>query len=387
MSSIYSSRRGKLAGVVLHESSKSAPQTPAKQRYEPIYRTVPDSPKHNRLLSDDDGLDVEILTHKLQLYQLELEEADLRRKHKRMQNKEAEDIAAAARFLNTYKSEEDDQETSDTSAHSRSRSMFTTRTSSLPGYNAAKFVRAKRPDPLRLAPAWSVQPQQVQSAGLVGQRNREVNAADEMKRHWRRTTLSAGHNAGSKIILISSPGMVAEYDFAADVPPVPQLSTSISAATTPLVMSPITPLPLANEDQVRRELESFALQEGPNLALSRRSSVVSRKRMPVVFVPSMDDRVCPDELERPETPTALMEHSINSEPNVASHPSLTRTKSLFSRFERKNDVDALLDLYMTEEQLVKEKTIKKNSIKSRPQNFFKRFQSKENVTQRSGKPR
>lgn len=384
MSSVYSSRRNSLIGPPFNEASKSVPQTPAKKQHKPIFRTVPDSPSHNRLLSEDDGLDLEILTHKLQLYQLELEEASLRFKQRRMHSREAEDVAAAARFLDNQQVEQDGNEGSSSPSHTRSRSMFAPRTSSLrlppPPATTVKLNRAKRPNPLQLNATSDVRPQEVQSAALPPRRERVLSTEDDKtKRHWRRTTIAAGRESNSKIFLMTSPGNLTEYDFSTDRPPVLQLQDSASACTTPAVLSPVTPLPLAAEDMIRRELETFALEEGPDLTRSRQSSIASRKRLPTAFVPSPQDRLEAHDAQYSGTADATEISSMNNEPDFTKQPLISRKKSIFRRFERKNEVDAILDLYVTEDQLGEEKLSKKKSLKSRRQTFFKRFQVGENT--------
>jgi len=429
MSSVYSSKRSSFSDVVLQDPSKSVPETPAKPHPKPAFRTVPESPEHNRLLSGDYGLDIEILTHKLQLYQLELEEAELRFTQRRMMHdKQAADVAAAARFrdeLEKSQSTDGRVEKMSNMNHIRSTSLQTPSTTAppraslplrttsmraskrpqpplvssmpaqpqeaqsarLPPRTTSMLARSKRPQPLHLSSA-PVMPQEVQSAALPVQRNRELDShVDDMKRHWRRTTIAAGHNAGSTIILVSSPGKIAECEFVTDIPPVPPLSASLSTETSPTTASPLTPLP--TEDQIRRELETFAIQEGPHSVLSRRSSVISRKRMAATFVPDEDDKMLPDAPKSPsvvEAPTALVDYGDYEETISASRPTLGRKKSFFSRFGKKNDVDALLDLYMTDEQLVEEKQIKSKPSKSPRAIFFKRWQSSESPASKFERP-
>ncbi|KAK5092377.1 hypothetical protein LTR70_003936 [Exophiala xenobiotica] len=386
MSSAPSTRRSSVTGVVLHEPSKSVPETPAKPRHEPEFRTVPESPKHNRLLSADHGLDIEILTHKLQLYQLELEEAELRLKHRRkMQDKQAADVAAAARFRNELdKSQraEVQVETASKGSHARSTSLQTISTNappraSLPPRTTSMRVRSKRPQPLHLSSV-PVMPQQVQSAALPIRRSKESDfGGDDMKRHWRRTTIAAGRNTSSRIILVSSP----------DMPPVPSLSASLSSVS-PTTESPMTPQP--TEDQIRRELETFALKEGAASVLSRRSSVISRRHMPAAFVPGDEDRLVPELAKSSrmvEAPTAWIDLGYDGESEPPSTPTLGRKKSFFKRFEKKNDVDALLDLYMTDEQLIEERQLKSKAMKLKRQTFFKRWQSSETSIHKFEKPK
>lgn len=440
MSLVCSSKRTSLSDPALHALSKSVPETPARAYQRPVFRTVPDSPKENPLLLEDHGLDLSILTHKLQLYQLELEEAELRRKHKRtVEDKMAAEVAAAARFR-------DELEKRDQASHlpgaegkvSRSRSAslhnpeetqnIRSRSASLhnpegPGihsrsastnkshrskssirsvsvYNSddgspqnsppptvpLKPMRTKRPNPL-LLPAAPVSPQEIQSAALpaIPTRASTMNMA-EMKKHWRRTTISAGRDSSSKIVLLSSTGQAEYCDF--DVPPVPPLSASASTATSST--SPATPSSAEpTEDQIRRELETFALEEGPNIQMSRRSSVGSRKRMPVAFVPDPEDRMPQEAIPPPTPPQAEIPSAfvdVVDAPQSPHSPTYGKKKSFFSRFERKNEVDALLDLYMTDEQLGEVKAEKKKANRARRQTFFKRWQSTDALFHRAEKP-
>lgn len=363
------------------EISKSLPQTPARKLFSPVFRTVPGSPTHLRPSSSDDEIDLEILTHKLQLHQLELEEARLRiRQKKAMEAKQAADVAAAQRFRDGLASEPSIESTGKKAAgvtlRSKSISLGSARNSRAP--TNSKFVRSKRPDTLMLSATSNVEPQEIQSAALPTLRTRTAESdRQELKRHWRRTTISAGRTSASKIILISQ-GKEAEYNFEAELPPVPQLSAS--TATSSPTMSPLTPQP--TEDQIRRELETFALEEGPDFR-SRRNSTASRKRLPAAFIPSEADRMVPKRLVSPETPTALVELPDISDPKATSRQNLSRKKSFFSRFERKDDVDILLDLYLTDEQLVEHKMDKRKSTKSRRQTFFKRWNPSEHDGSRS----
>lgn len=235
-------------------------------------------------------------------------------------------------------------------------------------------TRTKRPQPLHLSSA-PVVPQEVQSAALPARRGRQLDmAGEDIKRQWRRTTIAASYNTSSKIILLSSPGKIAEIEYASDMPPVPPLSPSFSA-TSPTTTSPLTPMPF--EDQIRRELETFALKEGPNSVVSRRSSVISRRRTPAAFVPNEDDKMVPRIPNSPssERPTGLIDVNDDDGLDSGNRPTIGRTKSFFRRFEKKNDVDALLDLYMTDEQLIEDKQIKRKATKSTRQTFFRRWQS------------
>lgn len=379
MPSLCSGTQSSLAEVVKLDTSKSEPQTPARRQHHFTFRTVPESPTYSRPLSDD-GLDIEILTHKLQLHQLELEEAALRAvQRKAMAAKEAADVAAAQRFrdglvADSFVEPVNRRRPRSTSLHNKVMSM-TTGVSSRTSITT-KIIRSRRPDPLELSAAHTADAPQVHSAALPIRTSQKVDMQGaEVKRHWRRTTISAGRNSGSKIFMISSPGNMAEYDFEADIPPVPQLSASASTATSPPTMSPLTPLP--TEDQIRRELETFALEEGPDLRKSRRNSTLSRRRIPAAFVPRAEDRVLPASTALPEITTALVEVPEMFDAKAASRQTLIRKKSFFSRFERKNEVDALLDLYMTDDQLAEEKNQKRKSTKSRRQTFLKRWQTGE----------
>lgn len=363
MSSESNSRQNSIihVEVMLREISKSLPQTPAKKQHQLPFRTVPDSPKHCRLLSDDHGLDLEVLTHKLQLYQLELEEAELRFKQRRMVNKEAADVAAAARFrVELEKKDVPDKQNGAHLSSSQSHRPFPNRSSSL---RTPNMVRSKRPNPLLLAATSDVAPQEVQSAALPPRRT-TMSQGEENKRLWRRTTISAGRDTSSNIVTISSPGHHEEQSFDAAIPPVPDLSASSSVTSSNL--SPMTPGP--NEDQIRRELETFALEEGPDIRMSRRSSVASRKRI-AAFVPDPEDRLLP----ALPVPTTFDDFQLP----IPMKIELARKKSFFSRFERKNEVEALLDLYMTDQQIEDQKSAKKKAHRSRRQSFFQRWQPRE----------
>lgn len=434
MSSVYSSRQPSFsnsepAHPVPHTIAKSVPETPATAFQRPIFRTVPDSPKENPLLLDDHGLDLSILTHKLQLYQLELEEAQLRRKHNRIaQDKHAAEVAAAARFRDELekgprsplfakmeeeidsqsrsiiirKSQGSEPRSRSSSVYSsgargpRSRSTSIRKSEddskekslpSLPPAVPSKSFRTKRPQPL-LLPDDSVAPQEIRSAALPAQRIRESTMdMAQMKKHWRRTTISAGRH--SKIVLLSSDGEPEYCEF--DIPPVPQLSSSTSTIPSPPSMSPMTPILSTGptEDQIRRELETFALEEGPNIQMSQRSSVSSRRRMPVAFVPDPEDRL-PQKSTSPPPPPRIPSAFVQL-PTIAVQKSpensnLGRTKSFFSKFERKVDVDSLLDLYMTDEQLNEAKEQKKRDTRIKRQTFFKRLQPTETLFHRAEKP-
>lgn len=395
MSSAHSSRRISVTEVVLHKPSRLVPASPAKPQHKPVFRTVPESSKHNRLLSDDHGLDIEILTHKLQLYQLELEEAKLRFKHRsKMQDKQAADVAAAARFrdeLDKSQRTGTQVETPGDINHARSVSLQNVSTNAtprvvLPPRTTSMRVRSKRPQPLHLS-SLPVTPQQVQSADLPTRRNKGsgVEEHDAMC-HWRSTTIAAGHGTSSRIILVSSPGKIAAFEFA-EIPPIPSLSASLSAVSS-TTESPGTPLP--TEDQVQQELETCGLKEGPDSALSRRSSVTSRRQTSAAFVPADEDSLVFEQSKsspQVEATTALVDLSDYGDFEPPCTTTLGRKKSFFRRFEKKNDVDALLDLYMTDEQLVEEKQIKRKGTMSRRQTFFKRWRSSETLLHKFGKPK
>lgn len=394
MSSIYSSRRPSFTELHPHvppEHSKSAPETPARALRRPIFRTAPDSPQHNPLLSDEDGLDIDILTHKLQLYQLVLEEAQLRFKQKRaVEDKEAAEVAAAARFRDELdKLEQSSQPIDIGDQATRSRSNSSDKSGSvlprkgLPAGLSSNPSRSKRPQPLRL-PEVDVDPQEIKSAVLPARTNRASDmSAEEMKTQRRRTTIFAGRNANSKIILLSSDSKPEYCDFG--LPPVPQLSAS--TATSPPGMSPMTPqYTEPPENQIRRELETFALEESPNIHLSRQCSVASRKRIPTAFVPDPDDKLPAEAPPPPETPDAFPDPAEYDTPKTSHPQPWSKKRGFFSRFERKNEVDALLDLYLTEEQLHEAKVKKKKSTRHRHQTFFKRWQPTDALLHRGDKP-
>lgn len=397
MSSAYSSPRSSRGHATIHLTSRSVPETPSIRQERPVFRTVPVTPELNRLLPDENGLDLEILTHKLQLYQLEMEEAELRLKQRKsLLDKQAADVAAAARFrseVDTFsnialdrvstRSPTEPERSRSTSLNGSltTRSSVTSRSTSV----SKRMDRQNRPQPIQISQA-SLQFQQGSSIPVPAQRPLPGSMdLKEAKRHRRTTTISAGRNVHSTVIMVSSPGRLTEYDYS--IPPVPQLSSSASATASPTTLSPLTPLPLTptpTEDQLRRELETFALEQGPNIHMSRRSSVASRRKMPAAFVPKAEDIVIP-KLPQSESLTALVDATDPLVEHSQDGQTLNRKKSFFGRFEKRNEVDDLLDLYMTDQQLTEEKEQKRKSTKLR-RHLTKIWNSSEMIPQKASRP-
>lgn len=126
------------------------------------------------------------------------------------------------------------------------------------------------------------------------------------------------------------------------VPPVPSLSQSGSIAT--LASSPPhTPMSICSpkEDQIRREWESFAIQDGAETLEMR----YKKRRAPVLSLADSDD----------EQNTKTTEHlppdlsKIDTWTDAPKRGRLRRSKSIMSIFQRKSPVEKLIDLYFDDE--------------------------------------
>ncbi|KAJ9615161.1 hypothetical protein H2200_001235 [Cladophialophora chaetospira] len=128
-----------------------------------------------------------------------------------------------------------------------------------------------------------------------------------------------------------------------DVPPVPALSASNSTLT---MTPPLTPLTIGGptEDQLRRELETFSIQDGAE-ALEHR---YKKRRPPMLNLLDSDDDK--DELTPSATPVEPDHSSVLSGDDDRSlRPRPRRRKSIFSIFQRKSPVEKLIDMYFDDE--------------------------------------
>jgi len=128
------------------------------------------------------------------------------------------------------------------------------------------------------------------------------------------------------------------------IPPVPSLSQSGSIATI-TSSPPLTPLSLCSprEDQIRRELESFALHEGPETLVELK---YQKRRPPRLDLVDFDGEGLEVEEEGETQPEPEKKELSTSEPN-RTRP--RRSKSIISIFQRKSPIDKVIDLYFDDE--------------------------------------
>lgn len=126
---------------------------------------------------------------------------------------------------------------------------------------------------------------------------------------------------------------------------VPSLSQSGSeAAISP--SPPLTPLSLCSprEDQIRRELESFALHDGAETLELK----YKKRRPPKLDLVGSDE----DLLEIEEEEEGQTAYETGKKEHSASEPSRTRprrSKSIRSIFQRKSPIEKVIDLYFDDE--------------------------------------
>ena len=133
-----------------------------------------------------------------------------------------------------------------------------------------------------------------------------------------------------------------------EVPPVPILSASNSNATLTMT-PPLTPLAIGDlsdprEDQLRRELETFSIQDGAE-ALEHR---YKKRRPPMLNLLDSDEDK--DDFTPIATPLEPDHSSVMSGDDDRSlRPRPRRRKSIFSIFQRKSPVEKLIDMYFDDE--------------------------------------
>ncbi|KIX93110.1 uncharacterized protein Z520_11167 [Fonsecaea multimorphosa CBS 102226] len=140
-------------------------------------------------------------------------------------------------------------------------------------------------------------------------------------------------------------GQAAELFAQDDEPPVPSLSQSTSIATLSS-NPPMTPLTLSDprEDQLRREMESFAIQDGPETLEHR----YKKRRPPLLNLFNSDDE------EEDQQSVSTLEPDNSSLFDVSDDRSVRararrRRKSLLSIFQRRSPVEKLIDMYFNDE--------------------------------------
>ncbi|KIW92376.1 uncharacterized protein Z519_07360 [Cladophialophora bantiana CBS 173.52] len=152
----------------------------------------------------------------------------------------------------------------------------------------------------------------------------------------------------------------AELFVQGDVPPVPALSQSNSNATLKS-NSPLTPLTLSDprEDQLRREMESFAIRDGPETLEHR-----YKKRKP----PMLNFFDSDDEKEDQQSVSTTLETDSVSLPEASddrgARPRTRRRKSIFSIFQPRSPVEKLIDMYFDDEP-EERPALQRGSIRSR----------------------
>lgn len=207
-----------------------------------------------------------------------------------------------------------------------------------------KLARLVRPLPI-VVPANEV-PQEVQSAGLPdrsvtrGVLLRSVSDdGSRIKSHRRHVTISEGRGSARKTLLLSTP----LGQFIEDVPPLPGLSPSNSTTTATWTPPPTPPLveDQVNEDRIRREMELFTLQDGAEPLVGNKY----RHRKPPRLQLDSDDEISKQPSNNVQAQPRAKKVVEDDQKSMVSTKSMGRRKSIFSKFQRSNEVDSLLDLY------------------------------------------
>jgi hypothetical protein len=285
-----------------------------------------------------------------------------------------EDVAAATRFKLQLERQEQLSEYEDDVSEAPARAyVLPLRSTSLPYTDAmpasipdtfpqqeSRYMkRRKTPEPIVVNNIDALL-EEIQSAPLPS--NRPLNSVEieetSAKSHRRHVTISEARGASRNIILLHTPSGT----FSEHTPPMPVLSPSISINTPRLAEIPLTPLSLnpPNEDQIRREIEFFTLQDGAESLVNHRY----RHQAPSTFVIDSDDE---DDgyggLRNSFSAKSTRDDDQRSIVSVT--PSLKRRKSIFSVFQRKSELDKLLDLYLDDEPADEVQPVKKKSSLAR----------------------
>ena len=304
-------------------------------------------------------------------------EPDLRRLRS-FSSKEAQDVAAATRFRLELERREQSEYEDDYSEPPVARPPLPLRSTSLP-YSPAvpepppenfqprsprQLKRNKTPEPIVVSDV-KMPPEETQSAPLLSSRRQSpLVSSDEQvlaKSHRRHVTISEG--ASRTMLLLHSPsGTYSEC-----TPPLPVLSPSFSF-TTPRLQDmdmPLTPLSLnpPNEDQIRREIESFSLQDGADSLAQHRY----RHEAPPSFRLESDDEEDDFRSINVRPSRKVMKVDDDQRSIVSTTPSQKRRKSIFSVFQRRSELDKLLDLYLSDDALEEAQPVK------RKQSFARRM--------------
>ncbi|KAK5217683.1 hypothetical protein LTR72_009346 [Exophiala xenobiotica] len=190
------------------------------------------------------------------------------------------------------------------------------------------------------------------SAGLV----RISRGGVPLKTTRRRTSATAeisGERAGTS----GSDQTASSARFQSGLSPVPTLLHAGSAAT---LSPPRTPMSICSphEDQLRRELKSFALQEGAETLALR----YKKRKPPILSFADSDD-------EHPWQ-YANLDHDLAKAAGTpasesTSRPQMRRRRSILSIFQRRSPVEKLIDMYLDEDQEGKPTPRRTSSMKSK----------------------
>lgn len=316
-----------------------------------------------------------------------------------LQSREAAEVAAAARFISQIDNVSD--VLADSASHFAQKPRLGSSTSvrdsimdSTLNISKSRIVKSQthvptkrskmtRPAPLQLEEAiffseevQSPLPERSSSKGAPSfdlARSIESAAASSQDQ-----TLNLNQDTGFKSPLpVLTPESAKTFQFDFDISNEPRLSRSESGAST-ASQSPPTPATGPSDDQVRKDIEAFALEQGPYLRGSHRRV----RRPPALGVSEQKEEAKPHLLQSRDTNVAALIPSVESIQDVdaakeigdATHPVLRRKKSIFGWLQKKPEVevDDLLDLYLTDEQLEEVKTVKPKSSKPKKPIFRSR---------------
>lgn len=357
MSSIYSSGSSRVSMfMTCHNPMLTQGQRPSGIS---LSSTI-HSRRHGSLVGD--AFDSDAVFSELNYYKTELHgEPDLR-SMRSFSAREAEDVAAATRFrLELERQQQPNGHEDDSSQPPPLPQPLPLRTTSLPRpsplpqsaseypyqQESRQLRRRKTPEPIVVTGIDRL-PQEVQSAHLpprdLDRRSPDGSGDNQAmtKAHRRHVTISEGRGLAGNLILLHSP----TGGFSECPPPLPALSPSTSIITPRFPDMPSTPLSLnpPNEDQIRREIELFALQDGAESLVGHKY----RNRAPPSLELNSDDE--DQDLRgssRVTSPRFVKDDDQRSIVSVT--PSVKRRKSIFAIFQRKSELEKLLDLYLSDD--------------------------------------
>ena len=302
-------------------------------------------------------------------------DSDLRRKRS-FSAKEVAEVAAATRFKLELERREQistDFEDGDPPVPSNASQSLPLRSTSLAYLQPAfpepsldtvqqweprQLKRNKTPEPIVVS-GIDNPPEEIRSAPLLSSyppspltyRQEERST----KSHRRTITISESRSAHRNMITLHSPS----GNHSECTPPLPVLSPSYSVATPKLpdLETPSTLLgwnPSPSEDQIRREMELFTLQDGAESLIDQRYKYEKPPNL------RLDSDIDGDELRDFQTRRSRSDVKDDDRKSIVSvTPSSKKRRSIFSVFQRQSEVDKLLDLYLYSESQVEVQPIKK----------------------------